>query len=663
MKVHFRNHQRSFVFLAVWILLFFTSGNLSLMGLFSSSNGGQETVTEDVYMTTTGFHIQIQIGEDNSYLVSEDIHVDFQNPRHGIYRYVPQKGIVTEIREDGSIAEIPYYAQFDSKKTQASAPVEVSTDNGNKVFRLGSAEETVYGAQEYQLQYDVTPVTGKGYNNAYYNIFPTGWQNQIPVGSTFSISFPKKINTDSLQIYYGRYGERMDGREIVRLTWNGNTVSGELLQELPVGTGMTFYVPLKEGYFTAVNTTRPVNLLMVLISSAAVLVMAVMFFFFGRDKQIIPSIQFNPPGGLDSAAVGYIVDGNVSDTDTISLLLYWADKGYLKIRETQKSTLAFTKLRDLPEDAPEYEKTLFDGVFGKYAPVGKEMVLSSLKYKTADIFAKTKEQIAKNYSHRVYTNSSKIARVVSFILSGIPIVGFTISLVVYTTANGLVFLLPVLYLTGMLLFNQTVDYWYSKAKSPRLILGSVAVAMSVTSVASLILVYGTEMVQGRILNLFPGLTAACTAALIGLWLTGFMKKRTDECVEWMGYLAGLRDFIETAELERMKVIAQDSPQLFYHILPFAYVFGLTDILLDKMKDLTLPAPEWYETRSGNMEYFDYYMMHRMLHSDMKHVTTTISTPKPQQSSGSSSGGFGSGGGFSGGGFSGGGFGGGGGGSW
>ena len=50
-----------------------------------------------------------------------------------------------------------------------------------------------------------------------------------------------------------------------------------------------------------------------------------------------------------------------------------------------------------------------------------------------------------------------------------------------------------------------------------------------------------------------------------------------------GYLAGLRDFIETAELERMKVIAEQSPHLFYHILPFAYVFGLTDLLLDKMR--------------------------------------------------------------------------------
>ena len=140
--------------------------------------------------------------------------------------------------------------------------------------------------------------------------------------------------------------------------------------------------------------------------------------------------------------------------------------------------------------------------------------------------------------------------------------------------------------------------------------------MSVTSVLAFVFVYGIGMLRGTILNLFPGILSAALVSCAGMILTGFMKKRTEQCVEWMGYLAGLRDFIETAELERMKVIAEQSPHLFYHILPFAYVFGLTDLLLDKMRDLSLPAPDWYETRSSS-PYFDYYLMHRMMHEDLR----------------------------------------------
>ena len=284
--------------------------------------------------------------EDNSYLVSEDIHVEFQNSRHGISRYIPRKGIITEVKEDGNMENIPYYARFDKKKQKAPAPVDVTIENGNKVFRLGNPDELVYGAQEYQLQYEVTPVTSKGYDNAYYNIFPTGWQNEIPKGSTFSITFPKKINKDSLQIYYGRYGEQMNAKDIIDFTWNGNTISGSFTQALPVGTGMTFYIPLEAGYFTGVSTMCLPNLILVLCAVFALIIMLSMYFFFGKDKPIIPSIQYQPPKRLDSAAAGYIVDGNASDTDTISLLLYWADQGYLKVRE-QEETLSFEKVKEM----------------------------------------------------------------------------------------------------------------------------------------------------------------------------------------------------------------------------------------------------------------------------------------------------------------------------
>ena len=128
----------------------------------------------------------------------------------------------------------------------------------------------------------------------------------------------------------------------------------------------------------------------------------------------------------------------------------------------------------------------------------------------------------------------------------------------------------------------------------------------------------------------------------------------------MGYLAGLRDFIETAELDRMKVLAEDQPQMFYHIMPYAYVFGLSDVFAEKLKDLGLSAPDWYET-DRQFTFFDYYIFNRCLMGSMDQVTSTLSVPEPPKTS-SGSGSFG-GGSFGGGGFSGGGFGGGGGGSW
>lgn len=651
---------KNYFWIAVWVVLFLVTGNFSILGQIFPEKSEAQEVSEDVFMDTTSYSTEIEVQDNNSYLVRENIDVFFSLKRHGIYRYIPQKGKISQLEENGEVKEIPYYASFDEVK--ASEELYVTSENGNKVLRLGDPDEgaQVEGAQEYDLQYHVTPITSKGYTDAYYNIFPTGWQNEIPEGSTFQIRFPKEFDKARFQIYYGQYGERLDGTDIVDLTWNGNTVSGILKAPLPVGTGMTFYVPMEEGYFQNTASVSGINILLLSISGISLLVLILLFWFFGKDSMIIPSVQFQPPEGFDSAAVGYIIDGDVSDKDVMSLLLFWADKGYMKIQETEELELSFIKLSDLPDDAPKYEKEFFTGIFGKHAPAGKKVKMSNLRYRMAKTFSRTKAWIEENYREKVYTKASRRARIGAGFLSCIPVFLSIFILMKMTMTNLLILVLPALYLTGLVIFSHTVDCWYATARKSRILMGSISAAMSMTSVVSLVLIYGIAMLKGDMLNFFPGLLTAGAAACAGLVFTGFMKKRTEECSEWIGRLLGLRDFIETAELERMQVIAKDSPQLFYHILPFAYVFGLTDILLDKMKDLTLPSPDWYETQVP-YTHFDYYTMHRMMHADMDYAATTISTPKPSESSGGSSG---SSGGFSGGGrFSGGGFGGGGGGSW
>ena len=196
-----RIKNKSSVFtIVIWILFFLIAGNFGIVSRLFSTDGTQTQVVEDRNMTTQDYHTEIEIREDHSYLVSERIEVDFSNARHGIYRYIPQKGVITELQEDGTLSEIPYYASFD--KVASDEPLDVSSDNGNKVFRFGSEDEQVWGAQDYDFQYEVTPITSKGYPNVYYNIFPTGWQNEIPAGSSFTISFPKDFDKDNFQIYY-----------------------------------------------------------------------------------------------------------------------------------------------------------------------------------------------------------------------------------------------------------------------------------------------------------------------------------------------------------------------------------------------------------------------------------------------------------------------------
>ena len=159
---------------------------------------------------------------------------------------------------------------------------------------------------------------------------------------------------------------------------------------------------------------------------------------------------------------------------------------------------------------------------------------------------------------------------------------------------------------------------------------------------------------------------------VTMFLAVISYARTPKYNEIMGKILGFRDFIRTAELDKLNELVEEDPEYFYHIVPYAYVFGLTNNWIKKFEDIEIVQPEWIVTSSNNSsDSFDAYMMGRMMSDCNASVSNNIQIPHSSghitghggSSEGSSGGSSWSGGGFSGGGYSGGGGGGGGGGAW
>lgn len=652
-----RNNMRGMAGRGIWVILWLAimCGSGFIESFTGSGSAGAEM---DSAMQTKNFHTDIVVGEDQSYQVSENIDVEFLQSRHGIYRYVPYKGSVN--------ASVPYIA--DITEVSANTQVDVSSEKGNKVFRLGSQDTYLTaGEHEYQLSYKVTPRFQKdSYDKVYYNVFPSQWQNDIPAGSGFTITFPKSFNTDKFKLFYGTYGEQRDAASILDLTWDKNTVTGVLKTDLLLGEGVTSVVDVGEGYFTGVHTVGELPWLLLVPAVLVFVLIFMMFLRFGRDEEIIPSIQYEPPKELDSASVGYIIDGQIEEKDLLSLIIYWADKKILRMEEQKDEGLCLYKLQELGQDAPDYQQTIFRKLFEK----GGQCKLDSLKYKftgTLDIAkAQLKKHFIRNGKDMIYTRSSKVSRNIARILCTLPFGIFILVTDSYSyTGMGRIILdaaMWILLFVGVFIFCGVIDKWYAAAGTGRKQKAALTIGVCFLSTAIYLGCYIMRVLQKEIFC-YPwilGIVLVLTGAMIGM--TVFMKKRTSQCVEWMGRLAGMRDFIETAELDRMNEMAKTNPEWFYHIIPYAYVFGLSDVFAKKLKSLELAAPDWYSPYNS-YTFFDFYLFsHCMTHS-LGRAASTLTVSQPPAVSGQS-GGFG-GGGFSGGGggFSGGGFGGGGGGSW
>ena len=159
-----------------------------------------------------------------------------------------------------------------------------------------------------------------------------------------------------------------------------------------------------------------------------------------------------------------------------------------------------------------------------------------------------------------------------------------------------------------------------------------------------------------------------TGTLVCMFFSVIAIARTDKYTDLLGRVLGFKDFIRTAELDKLNELVEEDPQYFYHIMPYAYVLGLSNRWIKNFEDMPMQvAPTWFRG-SRTYDSFDYYMMGRMMGDCNASVRNSIVIPSSSSGGGFSGGSFGGGGwsgggGFSGGGFSGGGAGGGGGGGW
>jgi uncharacterized membrane protein len=132
-------------------------------------------------------------------------------------------------------------------------------------------------------------------------------------------------------------------------------------------------------------------------------------------------------------------------------------------------------------------------------------------------------------------------------------------------------------------------------------------------------------------------------------LVAVSNRRTDLGLKYLERLTGFKTFIETAERDRIDMLANKNPQYFYNVLPYALTLGVTDTWAKKFEHVGFRPPEWYE--SGDSErYFSSSSFASGISSGLSGFAKAVdaSRPSSDSSDGGSSDGGSSGGGSGGG---------------
>jgi len=269
----------------------------------------------------TAFDIVMDVQSDNSYEITETIDVEFLEQRHGIIRSIPLKtyrgapAAITDIKVSGH-------------------KCSTAKESGDLNIKIG--DEKLYADKKEKYIISYTYSIGddglRDMDELYFTLIGTDWD--CPISNiTFTINMPSRFDDDKLNFKYGKKGSTEN--DAVSYIVEGRTIKGKLNSSLGPNEALTIALPLPQGYF---EKAKPINdgfidrfgwVISVLAGIGGIL----FWISMGKRKQSFPTVEFYPPQGTTSADVGFLIDGRVDPFDITSLIIYWADKGYLSIAE------------------------------------------------------------------------------------------------------------------------------------------------------------------------------------------------------------------------------------------------------------------------------------------------------------------------------------------
>lgn len=595
--------------------------------------------------TTRYFNVEIKVNKDYSYEVTETIDALFNWGKHGIARYIPISG---NYKIDNISVEGDEY--------------EVRKKEGNYVIKIGNADREVKGEKSYRIKYTIhNYLQSNAKNHVYIDVIPINWE-MIIMNANVKVQLPDDFKYTDMKSYTGGYGSTSDfGRWVYDEKNNTLYFSANMI---PSKYGITLLAYAPEGYWQGAPSkgwTNPLNVGIIITCLAAIIVIKLRS---KKDKEIIVPVMFNPPEGITPAELGYLVDEHVDREDIVSLYLYLASKGYIKIIEGDSRKDTIIRALNTPLNEPEYVNEFYEALFGstKHNTIGKEVDIETAGENIGESYKQIKSQIEWKFEGEksIYSKKSKNLEFTSIIIGYI---GFVSTLLFTVYKSNLVFydnLVTGISLIGMSIIIATM--WGSLLESLRMKIfyrKSNKASKSMFGMLFSAIAYVLFIIGLNVLILF--LSKSDTPIYVNIAITVYslvlpffiigIKSRSAYNRKIYGEIIGFRNFIELAEVDKINELVEQNPSYFYDVLPYAYVFKLTKKWVKKFENIKVPNNSGYAGHGTNA--FDYMNIHWMMHGIERTTFDGISVSNPDVGGGI----------FSGGGFSGGGAGGGGGGAW
>lgn len=564
-------------------------------------------------------HVDAKVHKDNTWEIEETIVIDFTEPRHGFYRFIPRQFTLyhdvaspdgTPQPEGKRIVKPFLYKNKVVVKDYSEYNTSLIQYNDKDVLiRLGTWERTHTGLTTYYIMYTYQYADDRcpGYDYIHHSILGKNF-TQLVEDFSFSVKFEKPLPDDissRLKVFAGEYGKTDGLPDTLTVVATPTEIKGEA-RHIPAYHGLTLYALLPPGYYEDTlavdHTVAYVSLAIFFLTALLLLV----FIVVTRNPAVTKVPECYPPEGLSSAEVGTILDTVVDNVDISSLIPWFIDKGYIKAEEEKDETeeekdekeeaeviikLKYTKLRDLPDDAPDYQKIMMRYLLNRDSLyVQGENVIDIISYVASKIYDS-------------FVGDRKLKEIKPWIWLYIPLIlSATIALLlnssVATVNKPTFFSALAFYALPISLaawqrktaFPYDVDHTFVH-RIPAIIYKVLLAGAGFAAYHYFATDYSSPFDVWLVALLY-----AIPLSLIEMM--GRASVITQYRADMMGHLLGFREFLQTADKDKLEQMQAADPGYISKVLPYAVVFGLTDEWSDWLQNITPEQPSWIDAETA-----------------------------------------------------------------
>ena len=449
----------------------------------------------------------------------------------------------------------------------------------------------------------------------------------------------------------------------------GNCEMPEYMEKELVSS-LTIDVELPEGYFVGGSWNYGWGSFIICLITFAITVWNfIRWKKFGKDfPNKAETVEFYPPENFSSAEIGYIYGRQTNKKLTISLIVQLASKGYIKIDEIEKNKkkeIQITNLMIRPVEQLSFDNLIPDRVIKvkklKLADPTmldkSELTMMTYLFKNSDekelktnlekFLAVRDSLVQKGFIEIVSDNEDSRfeelnKRKVEYEASKKQ---YEIDKANYNNKIGKMPSLTNLELTvynrlfekeNVIILSKHKTFYKAFDDVEKQLKGSLkdliddkdatkkmiqSIFISIGVLFLYLISYCLVEDMDPSWKIIYWMSFACI--FINVYFTFIMKRKTEYGETVIAKVKGFKNFLETAEKEKLEALVLENPNYFYSILPYTYVLNISKKWMEKFENI--PIPEM------NMGTYDFNSLNSFnnLYNDVYH-------PEPVRSSSSSS---------------------------